>query len=151
MTFIISTQTLSAGWQSAQDTARQIRASATAQKATSAAGMTLAAIALFEGQLRAYRTRLLQIAGLPGIATYVGTLADTPNGYNVSTEFNTMVSAIVDTINWIRTNTPKDGNGYILAQQWAPDLNSSLVDRSFTGAELTGYRTVLDALIASVG
>lgn len=151
MSFIISTMTLSAAWQLAQDTARQIKATSQAQRASSNAGMTLAAIATFEGQLRAYRTRLLQIAALPGLAAYVGALADTPGGYNVANEFNAMVSAIEGTITWIRTNSPKDANGFILAQQWALDMNSSLIDRSFTGAELAGYRAVLDTLLAALG
>lgn len=152
MTFLISTQTLDAAWTNAQDIARQMKASTTAQRNASAAGAVgSSSILNFERELRSYRDRLDAISALPNIAAYVAAQADTPAGYNVSTEFNGMRTALVSTINWIRANFPTgtDGTGtYLLERSWGPD---GTTERLFSTATLANYRTQLDALLAAIG
>ena len=150
MSFVISTKTLAQAWNDAQEIARQMKASAQSQRTASLAGpLSSTRILNFEGQIRDWRDRLDVIAALPQIGAYVSGLADTPQGYNVATEFAAMRSAIVATIDWIRTNYPRDTtNTYLLERQWSA---GGLVERTFTTAALANYRTQLDALIAAIG
>lgn len=148
MPFITSSQTLSQAWEAAQNFARQLKGGAQAQRAAAVAGNVPATRILhFQRELRMYRDQLDAIAALPGIAAYVGTLADTPSGYNVSTEFAAMKTQIVATYTWIQNNFPAS-NGYLLERTWGAD---GPVDRIFSVADLTGYVTQLDALLASLG
>ncbi|HYD52602.1 MAG TPA: hypothetical protein VEA99_08245 [Gemmatimonadaceae bacterium] len=149
MAFLVSTQTLSQAWEDAQNIARATKNAALAQRTASLAGPVPATSILhFERELRSYRDRLQALAALPGIAAYVTGLANTPAGYDVTAEFNAMQAQIAATINWIRTNFPRDAGGYLLERQWAAD---GLTDRTFTTAALAGYRTQLDALLAALG
>ena len=102
----------------------------------------------FEKDLRAFRDRFDVISAVPGIATYVGSLANTPQGYNVATEFSAMRTQIQATIDWIRTNYPRDStNTYLLERQWAAE---GLTERTFSTALLATFRTQLDSLIATL-
>lgn len=149
MTFIVSTQTLSAGWEQAQEAARQLRSAAQALKAASLAGPVASSTVLyFERDLRAFRDRFDVIGALPGIAAYVSGLPNTPQGYDVATEFNAMRTQIQATIDWIRANYPRDSTStYLMERQWAAD---GLTERTFTTAALASFRTQLDALLATL-
>jgi hypothetical protein len=150
MPFIISTQTLSRAWEQAQEIARNMRTAALNQKNTTLAGPVAGSFVLnFERELRSYRDRLDAIAALPGIGAYVSGLTDTPAGYTVTTEFNAMRAQVQATIDWTRNNFPRDSTNTFLAERsWAAE---GLTERTFTTAQLAGYRTQLDALLATLG
>lgn len=151
MTFLVSTQTLSQAWEDAQNIARAMQAGAQAQKDASLAGPVAASrIVHFDRELRMYQARLDAIAALAGIAAYVNSLPNTPVGYDVVAEFNAMKAQVLATIDWIRTNFPKDASGYLLAEQWGAN-RTDVVERTFSTASLAAYRTQLDALIAAIG
>lgn len=149
MAFLISTQTLSQAWEDAQNLARACKSATQQQRAAAVAGGVPASRLLhFERELRSVRDRLATIAALPGLAAYVTSQPDTPAGYVVSTEYTALRAQLVATIDWMRANFPKDAGGYLLERQWAADGPS---ERTFTSAQLSGYVTQLDALLAALG
>lgn len=150
MTFIISSQTLSQAWESAQEIARNMKTATLNQKNTTVAGSVNGSFVLnFERELRSYRDRLDAIAALPGIGNYVTSLPDTPPGYVVANEFSAMRTQLQATIDWIRANFPRDStNTFLSERSWAAE---GLTERTFTPAQLVNYRTQLDALLAAIG
>jgi hypothetical protein len=97
-------------------------------------------------RLRIERAAFTAAAAVPGLVQYA---RDQKNNQslNVVTEFNAMIAAIDAVTNWISTNFPKDGGGFILAATLGPE---GPVYRQFTPAQTAGLRTALDALIATV-
>lgn len=67
-------------------------------------------------------------------------------GYDVAAEFTAVNTAIDNTRNWISTNFPSSG-GYIQKDQLTVD---GVTVRSFSSAQTAGFRTVLDALLATM-
>lgn len=93
-------------------------------------------------RLRAERNALTAAAATPGIGAY----AQAQKGddqLDIATEFNAMVAAIDAAANWISTNAPKDGNGYLLLSQFG--ING-LTHRQFTAQQLGGLRTLVQAI-----
>lgn len=90
--------------------------------------------------------RFKNVAGLNAYATaqvpgYVGTLTD---------DILATQNALQNCVNWIVTNFPKDStNSFILAETLNSDGTRTM--RSFTTAQMAGFRTVLTALIATIG
>jgi len=123
-----------------------MRAQALSVRKLMAAGSVRSSIILdLEPSLRQFRAEFDEIRVLPGIGPYAqGQLG---NGtLNVAAEFNAMITAIDNTIAWIRANFPI-GNGFLQAQIWS---SSGRTDRMFSSAETAGLRAQLDALIATV-
>lgn len=137
-------------WEDAQNTAIYLKATAQEQLASATVGNVQSSVILaFEAVLRGVRDQLNDAAAVPGIAAYVGSLPNTPQGYNVATEFTALRTQILATIDWIRTNFPKDStNTFLAARSWAAD---GPVDRLFSAAQLATYRTQLSALITAAG
>lgn len=149
MAFLISAQTLGQAWENAQNIGVQIKAGAQSIRAESVAGPVSASRILnYERELRSFRARLEEIAAMPGLAAHVTALANTPQGYNVATEYTALRTQIDATTTWIRTNFPKDANGYLLERTLSAE---GPVERTFTTAQLAAFRTQLDALIAAIG
>ncbi len=93
------------------------------------------------------KTRLAARASTPGIAAYAQSQYNDAN-LDIVAEYNTMFSAINNTIDWIRTNFPKDASGYLLYEQINTD--GSVLYRSFSPAQLSTFRTQLTALQATI-
>lgn len=95
--------------------------------------------------LKGERAALVTAAGTPGLAQFA---RDQKNNQtlDVVTEFNNVIAAIDNVTAWIQANFPNTG-GFLLAQSFGA---SSLTDREFTPAQLTGYVTQLDSLIALI-
>lgn len=152
MPFLVSTQTLSAGWEGAQDIARQLKIGAQALRAETAAGaVPRSRVLAYEREIRSHRDRLIAISTMPGMGAYVSGLADTPQGYNVATEFTALRDEINDTIAWIRANFPTStapAPGTLLERTWGAEGPTEL---TFTTAQTAGLRTQLDALLAVLG
>jgi len=84
-----------------------------------------------------------------GIVTYVQDQFADPS-LNVSEEFNGMINAAMDVKDWIETNFPTDDTtGAVLTHSL--DINGNLITLTFTTAQLGGFRTECDKLIASIG
>lgn len=101
----------------------------------------------YVGDLADYRDLISRLASTPGLAAYAqaqyndGTL-------DIVAAFNTMMTAIDATRSWVNTNFPKDGAGNLLEKKF--DANVRVQLNTFTTAQLAGFRTQLDALIATI-
>jgi hypothetical protein len=95
------------------------------------------------------KAQLQTIVTAPGLAAYAQEQINN-NTINIVTEYNNMITTVDTTITWILTNLPKDGSGYLLITQFAPENNGRTISRQFTPAETAGLRTVLDGLLATI-
>lgn len=98
-------------------------------------------------RLKADKAILDSLSGTPGLPAYAQTAYNNA-GLNIATEFTAVTTALNNTTSWIENNFPKDGNGYLLASTLTAN---GPVDRQFDTASLATFRTVLDALIATIG
>lgn len=98
-------------------------------------------------QFVSMRQRLQAVAALPGIGAYAQAQINEP-GTDIVAEFQTMTTALGTTIDWIVANFPKDAGGYLLASQF--DAQGRTVDRTFSTAALTTFRTQITALVATI-
>lgn len=85
----------------------------------------------------------------PGLDAYA--TSDLPNySGTLTTDITAVISAAQACIDWVVTNFPKDStNVYILAESLNQDGSRTL--RQFTPAQTAGFRTVLQALISTIG
>lgn len=82
----------------------------------------------------------------PGIGAYAqAQLNDV--GLDIAVEFNTMIGAVQSTISWIVTNVPQSG-GYVQRETLGAD--GRVTQRVLTAAQTAGFRTELQALIATI-
>jgi hypothetical protein len=152
MPFITAGRTLERAWEDVSNAAIDLRADATAQRNAAQAGNVQSTFILgFESRLRGKRAQIVDLAATPNLAAYVTGLPNTPAGYNVANEYTAMLGQIDATIGWIRTNFPKDASGYLLERKFNADQTQGLNDRVFSAAELSGYVTQLNALLAALG
>lgn len=95
--------------------------------------------------LKGERAELVRVAAIPGLAQFA---RDQKNNQtlDVVAEFNLVIGAIDGTTAWIQANFPNT-TGFLLAQTFGA---STLSDREFAPAQLTGYVAQLDALIATI-
>lgn len=97
--------------------------------------------------LRQDRAALVTASSTPGLAQYA---KDQKNnqGLDIVAEFNAMISAIDTATAWIDANFPKDpGTGSLLERTLSSE---GPVERTFTTAQLAGFRTQLDSVIATI-
>lgn len=88
-----------------------------------------------------------QVSAVPGIGQYARDQINDQT-LDVATEFEDMINEIVATRDWITTNFPQDGSGYLLMLQF--DLNGRYTIRMLSTAATAGLRTQLDLLIATI-
>ena len=106
-----------------------------------------AAIINYLRDLIVAKQRMNDRASTPGLAAYAQTQYNDPT-LNITTEYTAMVNALTATINWIRTNFPKEGSGYLLYEQI--DVDGVVSYRQFTTVQLATFRTQLSALLATI-
>lgn len=128
--------------------ASQIKSQTTQIRAQSLTG-TLSAnlIVVYLGYLRAVRARMVALAATPSLAAYAQQQLGNAS-FDVAAAFTAMTAALDATTSWVATNLPKDGSGYLLAVQM--DAQGVTTDRVFDSATLAGFRTQLDALLATI-
>lgn len=96
--------------------------------------------------LAASKTEIARLAGTPGLQAYAQ--AEYP-GLNITTEYNTMAAQIDATVSWIVANYPKtSGTNELRERTMGADGRTTAVQ--FSSASLAGFRTTLDALIATL-
>lgn len=92
---------------------------------------------------RAQIAALLAVTGLDAQAReQFGVLFD------IAAEGTAVLNAMAGVRDWIVTNFPKDGNGWILYQSL--DAEARIQIRTFTTAQLATFRAQMDALIATI-
>lgn len=87
------------------------------------------------------------LAATPGLVAYAKNQED-DGTYDVVSEYNAMITGIDTVIEWVDSNFPQDGSGYLLKDQMAVD--GTITPRAFSTAATAGMRTELDALIALI-
>lgn len=135
-------------WERIKGTAHQVKANAERLHADSGAGDILAErVANYAGTLAGALTDLAAATAVPGLLAYAREQLDMP-GFDLVAEYNAVVAEIAATRDWITTNFPQDGSGYLLLLQFAP--NGTLQKRLITPAQTAGLRTQLALLIATI-
>lgn len=141
---------LSQAWTVARVTAGRIKNRAQTLSVQAAAGsISSSAILDFATGLADARFLLLKASQTGGIGAYAQAQMN-DNTLSVATEFTTMMAALDDAIAWVVTNFPKDASGFLLARQFQAGNTGRTVDRQFTPAQTATFRTVLDALAATI-
>jgi len=140
--------TLEAGLSVAMRMAGDIKAQAQALLSGAQSGGVFGnSIVAFAAFLASDLTQFNVIASLSGIGSYAQSQIGSATE-NITTDFQNLTAAITNTINWITGNFPKDANGNVLYQQFNADGTSKYT--LFTPAQLTGFATQLNALIATI-
>jgi len=85
---------------------------------------------------------------LAGIGPYAqDQLGD--SSLDVGAEFTAMETEATSLRDWIFTNFPKDASGAWLVREYGSD--GSITQLTFTSAQMGGFRTRADSLIATIG
>ena len=88
------------------------------------------------------RTYLQSVQSTPGLDQYAKDQSNDP-AYDTTAEYTAMLNEFTSCINWIETNYPTDGSGYLLREIFN---GGSLDERLFTQAQLAGFVTALTSL-----
>jgi hypothetical protein len=139
---------LANAWDSARKFAGQLKIAATNVRALSLAGpVTSSDILNLQILMADIKAQLAILAAVPGLAAYAQAQTNNPS-LDVAAAFSAMATAIDNCGSWVVTNFPKDGSGFLLAQTFSGAGRPT--DRTFSTATLAGFRTQLDALIATI-
>lgn len=92
------------------------------------------------------RDALEEASAVPGLAEYAQA-QEGDTEYDVVAEFQAMLGAIEGLIDWITANISQDGDGYVLVYKWTDD---GVTTRSYSTAALSGFRTEIDKVIATI-
>lgn len=87
------------------------------------------------------------IKGIPGIEQYAKDQEDDQT-YDVTGEFNAMITAAEAVRDQVETDIPADGSGFLLLKQF--DVGHDLTTRDFSPAQTSTLRTTLASFIAAV-
>jgi hypothetical protein len=139
---------LANAWELARQVAGALKTRSVNLRTLSAAGpATSTDILSFQTYLADTKAQLQTLAAVPGLAAYAQAQVN-DNTLDVAASFTAMTTQIDACGSWVVTNFPKDGNGFLLAQTFNGGGRPS--DRTFSTATLAGFRTQLDALIATI-
>jgi hypothetical protein len=148
MAFPASNQNLADAYRLLKGRANDVRSQSVNLRAQSLAGAVGAdRILNYAAMLARSKEEMGLLAATPGLATYAQT-QENNGSLNITTEYTTMVAQIDATVAWIVANFPQDGSGFKLAFTMAND--GTLAYRTFNTPTLAGFRTALDALIATI-
>lgn len=92
------------------------------------------------------RAAIAAQANTPGLAAYAKNESNNLL-YDVTAEYNAMLAQIDSCLEWVTTNFPKDGSGWLLSHSIVSNV---VTPRTFSTAALATFRTVLDSLIATI-
>lgn len=148
MSFPATNQNLADAFRLLKGRAADVRSQSVALRASSLAGPVAAdRILAYLQMLARSRTEMTTLASTPGLAVYAQEQENNP-ALNIATEFTSMIAQLDATISWVVTNFPQDANGFKLA--FTLNAQGLPVYRTFDTATLAGFRTTLDALIATI-
>jgi hypothetical protein len=141
-------QNLSQAWDMARDAAGAIRSRSVSVRDRGQAGTLLAYEVIQLAQTIADSIDLFaNAAALPGIVQYAQAQISDPN-IDIVAEFTAMNNSAIATRNWIISNFPQDGSGYLLFYKF--DANGRILNRTLTTGQVAALVPILDALIATV-
>lgn len=142
-------QDLAVAWNTARAIAGAIKEGANTLRTASAAGpVTGRSIIKFSAELADHQTQLSLLAQVPGLGAYAQQQISDET-FDIGATYAAMSAQITATISWITTNMPKDGSGYLLIESFDGQTGKT-VGRTFSTAQTTTLRTVLEALVATI-
>lgn len=140
-------ETLAEAMSKIKANAAAIKASCQQIKAASLSGPIGANnVVTYVGDLADRKTELARLTATPGLTAYAQ--SEYPS-MDIVAEYNTMVAQLNATVAWIVNNFPKAPTTNELKEKTL-DANGRVVLNTFTTASLAGFRTQLDALIATI-
>ena len=154
MSYPASTRTLQAWVAEVDRQASVLKSVAGQQRALSqASNLDMDSVRRFFDLLVQSNVFFGQAAAVAGIAAYLnsekqGTVADPV------AEFTTMRNAVTGTLDWLRANVPQGafgGSDYKLAFAFPADNTTPSSALKFTAAQTSGYVTVLNTLLSTIG
>lgn len=147
MAFRASNQIPAENYQRSKDLANQLKRQAQTRSATFASGAKSAEILAAADHLNAFKTELIAMSQTPGIVAFAKEQEDDPT-YDVVAEFTALLATIDAVIAEIVSTLPADTNDWLLINKINAD--GSLAPRSFTGAQLSGLRSLMDDIANAV-
>jgi hypothetical protein len=97
-------------------------------------------------EFSAFAAALVRLRDTPGIGAYA-TAQENDGAYDVTAEFNALLTAVNDVVNNIASTFPKDASSFLAVAKFGA---GSLDYGTFTAAQLLTLRTLLDAAAAQV-
>jgi len=94
-----------------------------------------------------YNNQLSALAATPGLAAYAQAQLGNAT-FDIATAFTAMQSAITATVQWIAANFPVDSSGFLTYAKF--DGSGNVVFTVFTAAQLSGFISQLNSLIATI-
>ena len=144
-----TTDNLDEYWMRARSTALNVKTRSQQMSAAAAAGGVQSITILDYATFLTDQKIALEACVVNGIVAYAQAQMMSPAA-DVTVLFNTMILAIQATIDWITTNFPKDVNGFLLAVSFVGDGTGRTTPRLFTAGDLGPFKTVVDALLATL-
>jgi hypothetical protein len=144
-----TTDNLDEYWNRARSIARTVKDRSQQMSAAAAAGGVQSITILDYATFLADQKLALQACIVSGIVAYAQAQMMNPTA-DITTLFNTMITAIQNTVDWIVTNFPKDAGGFLLAVSFVGDGTGRTTPRLFTSGDLGPFKTVVDALLATL-
>jgi hypothetical protein len=139
---------LAEAWQGIRRAATQLKQASQQVNDASLAGPISSRVILNYVQFLAdKRTEIVALAAVPGLDAYGEAQIDDPT-LDLTAEYVAMRNALDAARDWIVTNFPKNGGGFLLAQTLT--AQGLVTDRQFPTADLATFRTQLQGLIAAI-
>ncbi len=135
------------GYERAKQTATGLRRFCNNLSSELAAGGNSKQILGVVDSLVSFKDNLNDVKSIPGMAAYAQE-QENDGAYDVIAEFTALLSLIDAAILEVVNTFPTNGSGFLLAETINP--NGTREPRIFTGAQLSGIRTVLDAVAVGV-
>lgn len=148
MAFRASNQIPPDGLVSAKHTALRVKSRLEGFITRSTSGEVAASLILnVLDELRGARLTLIAVRDIPTIGTYASEVED-DGTYDVTAEFNAMLTEIDAALAWIAASLPQDGSGYLLVTTL--NAQHEQESRTFPPAQLDGLRTALQGVVDSI-
>ena len=147
MAFIASTATQAQGLLQAMQQASWIKVQAQGASTMLTGNVTTTQVLQIVDNLRSSLSVFAAVSAIPGISAYAQAQFDNPT-YDIAANFTVMVNAINAAVAWVVTNFPKDTGGFM--QGWTLASDGSRTEAVFTPAQTASWKTLIDAVSASV-
>lgn len=154
MPYPASTKTLQTWVQQVDKQALVLANAAQQQHTFSAAGqLSMDLVMRFYNVLKQTHALFTAAAAVSGIAQFLKDQKEDQSLDPVA-EFNAMTAQVEAAIDWLNANTPQgsfSGDDYKLAYVFPADYTTPASSLTFTAGQTATYRTVLTALMATIG
>ena len=116
-------------------------------KASAAGPVSAVTIKQFAGGLAQQRQQMAALAATTGLPAYVQQQYPT---LDLVASYTAVIGQVDATIAWMLANFPKATSGELLTEKWNPVNDGTTIPDTFTVLQLATFKTVLDALVATI-